>query len=214
MSNKLDICKINFTFGTINLTIMKIAIFLPLILFISSICSASSTFKLNNLYCLDSITFKAEKISQTDSIVLNGNIKKVFPLFGAFEEGKWSKGWNPTIIYMSRDTIEEGTTFKTKSHGFGEPDFTWRINKYDPNTPLIQYLIMSPNRYWTITVECDKLADDKTLARITYSFIGLNEMGNHLDEAFIHRIYAQHLQDWAQEINLFLAKNTTGNSKQ
>jgi hypothetical protein len=158
----------------------------------------------------DSTLFKSEKATQTDSIILNGNLKKVFPLFGAFEERKWAEGWNPKLVYVAKDTIEEGTTFKTASHGFEEPEYIWRINQYEPQNTLIQYLVISLNRYWTITVKCHELAGNKTLAQITYTFIGLNEKGNHLDKHFLDKIYEHHLKDWEEAINAFLSRDTPG----
>ena len=155
----------------------------------------------------DSTQFKSEKVSQTDSIILNGNIKKVFPLFGAFEERKWAEGWNPTVIYVAKDTIEEGTTFKTAGHGFGESEYIWRINKYEQKHAIIQYLVISPNRYWTITVQCRSMSANKTQAKITYTFIGLNETGNHLDRHFLDKMYEHHLKDWQEAINVFLDKD-------
>jgi len=183
-------------------------LFALFIILLFSVADAKPVFPKGSSRHNDSIQFKSEKVSQTDSIILNGNIKKVFPLFGAFEERKWADGWNPTLVYMATDTIEEGTTFKTASHGFGEPGYIWRINKYEPQRALIQYLVTCPNRYWTITVKCRQIAANKTLAKITYSFIGLNETGNHLDKHFLDKIYEHRLKDWEQAINSFLSKDT------
>ncbi len=66
---------------------------------------------------MDNAKFKSQKISKTASITLNGDIEKVFPLFGAFEERKWAEGWNPTLIYPETEIIEEGTTFITEGNG-------------------------------------------------------------------------------------------------
>jgi len=180
-----------------------------LIVLLFSIADAKPVSHTGSCQDNDSTQFKSEKVSQTDSIVLNGNIKKVFPLFGAFEERKWADGWNPTLVYMATDTIEEGTTFRTAGHGFGEPGYVWRINKYEPQSTLIQYLVTSPNRYWTITVKCRQITGNKTLAKITYTFIGLNEMGNHLDKHFLDKMYEHHLKDWEVAINTFLSKDNT-----
>ncbi|MBK7360406.1 MAG: hypothetical protein IPI96_14405 [Saprospiraceae bacterium] len=54
-----------------------------------------------------------------------------------------------------REIIEEGTTFKTDGHGHGEKEFIWRVSKYDQENFLIQYLVSSENRYWTITINCE-----------------------------------------------------------
>jgi hypothetical protein len=196
------------TFGQVNITNMNYLIRIPLLIASASLillvnCAKSECckgFALQN----DSTQFRSEKVSQTDSITLNGGVKKVFPLFGAFEERKWAKGWQPELIYMNADTMQEGTTFKTAGHGFGEPGYTWRINKYEPQNALVQYLVISPNRYWTITVKCRALAGNKTLAQINYTFIGLNEMGNHLDKHFLDKMYEHHLKDWEQAMNDFL----------
>lgn len=162
----------------------------------------------NKAETVDNTTFKAEKITQTATITLNENIETTFPLFGAFEERKWSKGWNPVLIYPSTEIIEEGTTFKTHGHGHDEKEFIWRVSKYEKEHFLIQYLVSSENRYWTITVQCTPTADNKTSARITYAFIGLNELGNQLNKHFIQNIYKHNLNDWQEEIN-----NTLGNRK-
>ncbi len=149
--------------------------------------------------------FKSEKVTKTAEIELNGNIKKVFPLFGAFEERKWAEGWNPTLIYPEIEMIEEGTTFKTKGRG-EELEFLWRVSKYYPEKYLIQYLVSTDNRYWTITVNCCSLDESITKAEITYAFIGLNEIGNEINKKSLERMYENNLKDWEEEINNYLKK--------
>lgn len=117
--------------------------------------------------------FKAEKVSRSATFVVNGAIEKVFPLFSAYEEQKWEPNWKPVFIYPEEENLEEGTTFKTHGHG-DEPEFLWRVSKYEKDKNLIQYLVSTENRYWTITVECIKYNADenKTDATVTYTFIG------------------------------------------
>lgn len=43
--------------------------------------------------------FIAEKVTKTATFNLNAGVDKIFPLFGAFEERKWTDGWTPTLIY-------------------------------------------------------------------------------------------------------------------
>ena len=152
--------------------------------------------------------FKSEKVSKTATIILDENISTVFPLFGAFEERKWAKGWELDLIYPDTEIIEEGTTFKTKGHGHGESEFLWIVSKYEPEKFLIQYLVSTENRYWTITVTCKAIEADKTSAEITYAFIGLNEMGNKINEHFLALMYENDLKDWEEEINNYL-KNSS-----
>ena len=148
--------------------------------------------------------FKAKKISKTATIILNNDISTVFPLFGAFEERKWAKGWNPVLIYPQSEIIEEGTTFKTEGHGNGESEFLWRVSKYEPENFLIQYLVSTENRYWTITVKCIMMEENKTAAEITYSYFGLNELGNKINEPALSKMFKNDLKDWEEEINNYL----------
>lgn len=149
--------------------------------------------------------FKAERDSRTATITVNGTIDNVFPLFGAFEERKWAEGWNPTLIYPSEEVMEEGTTFRTKASGKLEREFLWRVSKYDPQLFLVQYLVSTENRYWTITVQCTETPEHITTAEITYTFTGLNPLGNTLNVESINNMYAANLKDWEEALNYFLA---------
>ncbi|RPH32073.1 MAG: hypothetical protein EHM93_10850 [Bacteroidales bacterium] len=148
--------------------------------------------------------FKAEKVSRTETFVVSGKIEIVFPLFGAFEERKWEPTWNPILIYPSEEVIEEGTTFKTDGRD-DETEFLWRVSKYEKDLHLIQYLVSTENRYWTITVKCSKYNnEDKTNVTVTYTFIGLNIKGNELNKVHIQSMYEYNLKDWADAINKYL----------
>jgi hypothetical protein len=128
----------------------------------------------------------------------------VFPLFGAFEERKWASGWNPVLVYPATEIIEEGTTFTTEARNENEKEFIWCVSKYEPGQQLIQYLVTTENRYWTITVKCHPLTATQTTADITYSFIGLNELGNKLNKHSLEAMYTNNLKDWEEEINHYV----------
>ena len=151
----------------------------------------------------------AERISRTASITLDESIEKVFPLFGAFEERKWSEGWNPHLIYPTTEKIEEGTTFKTPPHLKDEKEYLWIVSKYDATNFLIQYLVTSSARYWTITIQCHKIADSITTADITYTFTGLTDSGNEIDKHMMGSMYKNNLKDWEEAIAYYLK---TGNA--
>lgn len=154
---------------------------------------------------MSDLHFKSKKISQTSTISCNGNIEKVFPLFDAFEERKWAKDWQLSLIYPENEIIEEGTTFKTEGND-EEPEYLWRVVKYYPQEYHIQYLVSTDNRFWTITVKCNEEKPEETLARITYTFIGLNEKGNRLNSEHLTRMYKNNLKDWEEEINIYLSR--------
>lgn len=175
-----------------------IIILLPTILFIGSENKAQ-TMAIKN--------FKAEKVTRTATIAVNEKIETVFPLFGAFEERKWADGWSPVLIYPSTENIEEGTTFRTPGHGHNETEFLWRVSKYEPQIYLIQYLVSTENRYWTISVKCQSLSENSTSATVTYAYIGLNSLGNEINKHSLGKMYSKNLKDWQEQINYFL---TTG----
>lgn len=151
--------------------------------------------------------FNAENIERTATITLNGKTDRIFPLFGAFEERKWSEGWNPVLLFPATETIREGTTFLTHGHGHGEDKFTWIVNRYDPGQFLIQYLVCTDNRHWTITISCTPLPNSRTIAKITYTFTGHNELGNTINRHLLDKMYSQDLKDWETVINDYLVKN-------
>jgi len=153
---------------------------------------------MNNQY------FKSEKVSRTATIITKGNIQKVFQLFGAFEERKWSEGWNPKLIYPLKEIIEEGTTFRTEGHGKEEKEYLWIVSKFEPEKYLIQYLVSTENRYWTITIKCNSVSAIQTEAIITYTFIGLNKLGNNINSQSLQKMYANNLIDWQEAINYYL----------
>lgn len=154
---------------------------------------------------MDNKEFTSARVSQTATIALNGPIETIFPLFGAFEERKWAKGWNPELIYPETEVMEEGTTFKTKAPG-KELEYIWIVTKHEPDKNRIQYLVHTENRFWTITIVCFPLANGITSAKVNYTYTGLNERGNQLNEKAIQEMFKQGLKDWENEINGYLTR--------
>ncbi len=152
--------------------------------------------------------FKSQRTSQTASFVVDANIKHVFPLYGTFEERKWAPGWEPKLIYPEKEVIEEGTAFKVEpsGHSHGEEGASlWIVSKYEPKDHLIQYLVSTQNRFWTITVKSTTIENDtKTKTTVTYTYTGLNHIGNSLNQRSIEKMYENNLQDWADLINAYL----------
>ena len=159
----------------------------------------------NKAQTMNSVRFSAERVSKTATITVNGTIEQVFILFGAFEERKWANGWNPELIFPATETMGEGTTFRTRGHGHGEAAFLWIVSKYEIEKHLVQYLVSTENRYWTITIQCTPGAGNKTLATVTYTFTGLNESGNEINHHSLAAMYHENLADWQEEINYYLA---------
>ena len=150
--------------------------------------------------------FKAEQFVKSASIVLNGNVEKVFPLFGAMEEKKWSEDWHPIPVFPVSGYMEEGFIFQSPDHVPDSPPLTWVVAKYDPSTHQVRYIITSTNRVTIISVDCSKLDGNCTNTEITYSLTGLSEEGNEISHHLITKMFNHNLKDWETSLNNYLAK--------
>ena len=150
--------------------------------------------------------FKAQQFTQSAAIVLNANIEKVFPLFGAMEEKKWSEGWDPAPVYPASGNMEEGFIFKTPDHVPGAPPVTWVVAKYDVAAHEVKYIITSASRVTIISVSCSKLTGSSTKAVVTYTLTGLTDEGNQICQHLIGKMFKHNLKDWETAINSYLAK--------
>lgn len=155
---------------------------------------------------MTSSSFTSRKLSRTSIITLNTPLKEVYPLFGPIREKEWASGWDPQILYSTTDLVEEHMVFKTPSHhGHGEPDYIWTVSKYLPDQALIEYTVFTPERLWWITIRCwEEIPHQTTKAEITYTFIGLTNKGNAINEKALQLMYAHDLRDWEEAINHYL----------
>lgn len=168
----------------------------------------AAVFACNGSGSMNNDEFKSERISKTVSFIIDANVETTFPLYGAFEERKWALHWKPVLIYPDTEIIEEGTTFKTEAHGHsGESEYLWIVTKYYPAEYLIQYLVSTENRFWTINVQCESIENGKkTKTIVTYTYTGLNDEGNMLNKKHMEKMYEENLKDWAEAINNYLRK--------
>ncbi len=149
--------------------------------------------------------FRAERVSRTATITLNGGIETVFPLFSAIEEKKWADGWNPIILYPTSEKLEAGMVFLTEGNNQNESAFAWIVSGYHPDKHFVEYTVSTENRIWVIAVRCTALSGDRTEATVTYTFTGLNQLGNRLNQSHVERMFARNLDDWRDAIDYYLS---------
>ncbi len=153
---------------------------------------------------MDDKAFKAERLSKSATITLNGSIGRVFPLFGAIEEKKWADGWNPVVLYPTSEKLEEGMVFTTQAHSHDETAYAWIVSKYQTENHLVEYIVSTANRYWVITIQCVASSDTQTKAIVRYTFTGLTMLGNEINKHAIEKMYERNLEDWEEAINHYL----------
>jgi len=148
------------------------------------------------------VAFAAMRISKSATLMLEGRLQDVFPLFTPIREKEWAEGWEPEIVYGS-DIIKEGMIFKTRSSFDHGEHFQWIVSKYDEQNSLVEYTVTAPNRVWFIEVHC-KSHQDKTLSTVTYIYTGLTADGHQQNKIALNKIFANNLTDWEDAINHYL----------
>src|SRR5207237_8212153 len=70
-----------------------------------------------------------EQRTQSFTIILNGSVSEVTPLFGPVREAEWAPDWSPRFIHPVQGVQREGVVFTT-SPGDGR-DRLWMLTTYD-----------------------------------------------------------------------------------
>jgi hypothetical protein len=146
--------------------------------------------------------FISKRISRTASFVLDAHIEDVFPLFGPIKEKLWAEGWNPSVVYAKNNFVEQHMVFQTK----GSPEeelYNWTVTDFQPSNYLIEYTVFTANRIWFIKVICIE-KDNGTHVSVTYTYTGLNEKGNRLNQVALDEMFARNLVDWHEAVAYFL----------
>jgi hypothetical protein len=150
------------------------------------------------------ITKVSKQISKFSTIILNGNIQEVFPLFSPKGEEKWVSGWQPEYIYPDTGDFVENMVFKTKSSYKSEQTYNWTLTYLNTELSRAVYTVNTPNRVWAIKVQCTMLEKFKTVAVVTYTYTALNNIGEKLNRDALEKMFRLELKDWEEAINHYL----------
>jgi hypothetical protein len=83
-----------------------------------------------------------EQRTQSFTIILNGSVADVTPLFGPVREAEWAPDWSPRFIYPAPGVQREGVVFTT-SRGHGS-DRLWLLTTYDVGNGRVEYVVVTP----------------------------------------------------------------------
>ena len=83
-----------------------------------------------------------EQRTQSFTIVLNGSVSDVTPLFGPVREAEWAPDWSPRFIHPAHGVQREGVVFTT-SPGHGR-DRLWLLTTYDARNGRVEYVGVTP----------------------------------------------------------------------
>src|SRR5690242_17749198 len=141
----------------------------------------------------------ANHATRSATILLNGPIDKVFPLFGFLEEKKWSRGWDPRVI-ATTDSLQD-SVFTYSHDGLTA---TWILTEYDPIEHRVTYAVFVPeNRTMTIRIVCAP-EGSRTRATVSYTFTALSKQGASDLSQFEQQDFALRILHWQHAIDHYL----------
>jgi hypothetical protein len=146
-----------------------------------------------------------EQRTQFFTIVLNGSVADVTPLFGPVREAEWAPGWSPCFIHPAQALQREGAVFTTTSAD-GRDRF-WLLTTYDPSNGRVEYVVMEP-AFTANEIKIRVVSDGErhSKATITYRRSALAPEGND-EVAKLDADWAEQQRiQWEIAINEALAK--------
>jgi hypothetical protein len=146
-----------------------------------------------------------EQRTQSFTIVLNGSVADVTPLFGPVREAEWAPDWSPRFIHPVRGAQCEGVVFTTTG-GHGR-DRLWLLTTYDVRNGRVEYVVITP-AFITNEIKIRVVPDGEQHCRatITYRRSALNPDGNQ-EVAKLDGNWAEEQRiHWETAINEALAK--------
>ena len=147
-----------------------------------------------------------ECITRSAVIVLHDKPERAFPMFSPQGEKRWDTSWNPVFLYPENGAWQEGMVFQTPSQNEVEDHYNWILSQLDQEKLSAKYTVFTIYRVWTIHVKCKKIRRHKTEATITYTFNGLNDIGDRLNKKDVEKLFMVDLKDWQQAINTCLSE--------
>jgi hypothetical protein len=146
-----------------------------------------------------------EQRTQSFTIVLNGSVADVTPLFGPVREAEWAPDWSPHFIHPAQGVQREGVVFTTTS-GHGK-DRLWLLTRYDVTNGCVEYVVMTP-AFTANEIKIRVVPDGEQhcKATITYRRSALAPEGNEEVAKLDARWAEEQRIHWETAINEALAK--------
>jgi len=150
-------------------------------------------------------TAGVEQRMQSFTIMLNGSVSDVTPLFGPVREAEWAPDWSPRFIHPVQGVQREGVVFTT-SPGDGR-DRLWLLTTYDVRNGRVEYVVVTP-AFTANEIKIRVIPDREKhcKATITYRRSALTPEGNE-EVAKLEAHWAEEQRiHWETAINETLAK--------
>lgn len=146
-----------------------------------------------------------EQRTQSFTILLNGPVSAVTPLFGPLRESEWAPSWAPRFIHPVGGEQREGVVFTSRSANGRER--LWLLTTYNVDEGRVEYVFITPGftaNEIKIQVKAD--GENRSKATITYRHSALAPEGNEEVAKLGANWAEQQRAHWESAINSILAK--------
>ena len=146
--------------------------------------------------------FTPASIELTGAVTVTLPVAEAFPLFSPEGEKLWVPGWAPEALYPPGVEWTQGQIFRTQEErGPG----VWVISALDRDAHSVEYFRVESNRYVArVRVHCEADGASRTLAHVSYLFVGLTDIGNADITGMTREAYAEKMQRWERMIAEYL----------
>jgi len=147
--------------------------------------------------------FTARSIELTGTFTLPGPPEATFELFSPLGEKAWVPGWSPELVHPPGTTWGRGLVFRTQEE---RGEAVWIVTALDREQHDVEYHRVEAGRYVArVHVRCSEVEGRQTEVRVTYTFIGLSDVGNRDIAAMTSEAYAEKMKRWQGWIAAYLS---------
>jgi len=146
--------------------------------------------------------FQAKSITLGGSFTLPVPPESAFGLFSPLGEKRWVPGWDPELIHPPGVAWERLLVFRTREE---RGEAIWVVTALDGARHEVEYHRVESGRYVArVEVRCAARGTGCEVY-VTYTFIGLSEVGNQDIAAMSPPAYEEKMKRWQAWIEAHLA---------
>lgn len=138
--------------------------------------------------------FKARSIELSGGFTLPAPPEATFELFSPLGEKRWVPDWDPELVHPPGVSWERGLIFRTPEE---RGEAIWVVTALDRDRHEVEYHRVEAGRYVArVHVRCSPAAGGHTDVRVTYTFVGLSDVGNQDIAAMSRQAYEEKMHRW------------------
>jgi hypothetical protein len=122
-----------------------------------------------------------------------------FEFFSPLGEKAWVPGWDPELLHPPGVSWASGLIFRTQEE---RGEAVWVVTKLDRERHDVEYVRVEAGRYVAqVRVRCRAQDAAHTEVSVTYTFVGLSDIGNRDIAAMSQAAYDEKMARWQKWIS-------------